>query len=274
MPAPEHRRPAAEDVQLLDNVLQDTATPDRTRRALLRRVSAGVLGAGTVGAFLGACGSDGSSSAGGGSGTAASTPTATGSSGAPSGDDVKTLLDTAATAEALAVTFLSGILARPKGKVKDLAGVLQAANASEYAHYEFLTGAGAKPIATKFWVPDALLAEPFKTLETAETLFVNAYLIAMSTFAKAGKADLARYAGEICGVEAEHLALARFARGGLPNDLAFARYDQTSIDGVVAALQGAGIGFGEQGKAPGRFYAFPGRPPASTTTTIQHVKPQ
>lgn len=91
----------------------------------------------------------------------------------------------------------------------------------------------------------------FPTLEVAETLFVNAYLTAITTFAKAGKSNLARYASEISGVEAQHLALARFAAGKLPNDLGFTDYSITSIGGIVAALEKAGVGFGKKGSAPG-----------------------
>jgi hypothetical protein len=90
----------------------------------------------------------------------------------------------------------------------------------------------------------------------------------MTEFAKAGKADEARYAGEILGTEAEHLALARFAQGKLPNDRGFMAYDITTIDGIVKALGAAGIGLGQKGSKPGKFYEFPGQPPSSTTTKI------
>ena len=192
-------------------------------------------------------------------------------SGASSGsaDKLATLVNTAITAEALAVTYLSGLLQNnliPKQFTK----VIKAANQAEYDHFKALQSLGAKPLTTKFWAPNAFFdkSEVFATIETAETLFVNAYLIAMTEFAKAGKSDQARYAGEILGTEAEHLALSRFAQGKLPNNDAFMGYEITTIDGIVKALGSVGVGFGKKGSKPGKFYEFPGQPPSSTTTHI------
>ena len=109
-------------------------------------------------------------------------------------------------------------------------------------------------------------------LETAETLFVDAYLIATTTFAEAGKPSLARYAGEIGGVEAQHLALVRFAKKQLPDDRAFQAYPIQSISGVVAALEKTGIGFGKPGAKPGKFYEF-APPPAGALVSIQNNAP-
>ena len=152
--------------------------------------------------------------------------------------------------------------------------VLKAANAGEYDHYKALKSLGAKPLTTKFWAPDAFFkpGEPFKVLETAETLFVDAYLIGASTFVSAGKSDLARYAGEIGAVESQHLALVRFAQNKLPDDRAFQAYPITSIKGVVAALEKAGVGFGKPGSKPGKFYEF-SAPPASALTHITNKTP-
>lgn len=259
----------SEDVQVLDNALKDNpAVPDGTRRRMVQRASLGLLGAGL---FLAGCGGSGNGSGSAmGSGGAATTsnPGANGSA-----EDIKTIIDTAITAEALAVTYLSAVIQmadKQKGTaVEPFVDVLKAANTEEYDHYKVLKGLGAKPIATKFWAPNDFfgdnLKNVFATLEVAETLFVNAYLIGQTTFAKAGKADLTRYAGEIGGVEAEHLALARYAQDKLPNNLGFMDYSITSIDGIVKALQDAGVGFGEKGSKPGQFVEFPGKPPAGTT---------
>ncbi|MBV9466405.1 MAG: hypothetical protein JO169_09855, partial [Solirubrobacterales bacterium] len=103
-------------------------------------------------------------------------------------------------------------------------------------------------------------------------LFIDAYLIATTAFVKAGKADLARYAGEIGGVEAQHLALVRFARNELPNDRAFQSYAIKDIGGIVAALEKAGVGFGKPGAMPGKFYAF-APPPASAVVAIKNNSP-
>lgn len=239
-----------DDVETIENVLKDTPTGGLTRRALIGRAAAtaAVMSAAAPAAAL---------------------------AQAPA-DEATTIVNTAITAEALAVTYLTGLIQNAgKTGVSKFTHVLKAANAAEYDHYKALRSLGAKPLTTKFWAPDSFFqpGEPFKVLELAETLFVNAYLIATTTFAKAGKADLARYAGEIGGVEAQHLALVRFARNQLPDDRAFQSYAIKDIKGVVAALETAGVGFGKPGTKPGKFYTF-APPPPSALTTISNRTPK
>ena len=256
-----------DDAQRAENVLVDVELAPDTRRALLRRLSAGAASFGVLG--LAACGSSSksSSTAATAAMTAATSTSSSGSSG--SADKLATLVNTAITAEALAVTYLSGLL-QNNLIPKQFTTVIKAANQAEYDHFKALQSLGAKPLTTKFWAPNAFFdkSKVFATIETAETLFVNAYLIAMTEFAKAGKSDQARYAGEILGTEAEHLALSRFAQGKLPNNDAFMGYEITTIDGIVKALGSVGVGFGKKGSKPGKFYEFPGQPPSSTTTHI------
>ncbi len=249
---PSHIAPITpDDVQTLENVLEDTPTGGLTRKALIGRAAA-------TAAIV----------------SAAAPGVALAQSSSPSGQ-VSQIVDTAVTAEALAVTYLTGLIEHASATgVSKFVDVLKAANAAEYDHYKALISLGAKPITTKFWAPDAFFkpGEPFKVLEIAETLFVDAYLIATTAFAKAGKADLARYAGEIGGVEAQHLALVRFARNELPNDRAFQSYAIKDIGGIVAALQKAGVGFGKPGSMPGKFYTF-APPPARAVTQITNNSP-
>lgn len=103
-------------------------------------------------------------------------------------------------------------------------------------------------------------------------MFVNAYLVGITVFSKAGKHDLARYAGEILGTEAEHRALARFAQGKLPNNRAFESYALKTTAQHVAELEKLGIGFGKQGSKPGMFVSF-STPPASALTHVEGPKP-
>jgi hypothetical protein len=274
---------SGEDVQVLENALADSSVDAATRKALLKRASTSLLGAGAIGTLIAACGGASTSSsspsapaAPASTSTSMSTTTRAASSG--TGAQIQQIIDTAATAEALAVTYLSAVIKKSPGTpVAKFADVLKAANAEEYDHLKALTKLGAKPITTKFWAPDAFfgpnLSGVFPTLEVAETLFVNAYLIAITTFAKAGKASLARYASEISGVEAQHLALARFAANKLPNNVGFTDYSITSIDGIVAALEHAGVGFGKQGSAPGKFVTF-APPPPGTVTHVGHTTPE
>ncbi len=237
-----------DDVQHLENVLNDTPADGLTRRVLLRRAAITAAMA------------------------TAAVPAEALAQGAGS---VTQIIDTAITAEALAVTYLTGLITNASATgVSKFAEVLKAANAAEYDHYKALKTLGAKPLTTKFWAPDSFFkpGEPFKVLESAETLFVDAYLIAATTFVAAGRSDLARYAGEIGAVEAQHLALVRFAQKKPPDDRAFQAYPITNITGAVTALEKAGVGFGKPGTKPGKFYNFT-PPPAKALTNITNNTP-
>jgi hypothetical protein len=247
-----HPFASPDDLQSLENVLSDTPTSKHTRRWLLQRAAAG--------AAVGAVGL--------GPATAAF-----GSLDRTAVDSIQTVVTTAATAEALAVTVLTASVKVAKGTpIEPFLPVLQAANTSEYDHFVALGTLGGKPMTTRFWIPDAALGKNninlFKTLEIAETLFINAYLIGITagTTAKL-KPSIIRYMAEILGVEAEHRALARYARSQVetekvqvPNNKGFETYTITSMGGIVSALEGAGFGFGKQGASPGQFADFPGDP--------------
>jgi hypothetical protein len=248
-----------DEVQYLDNVLADVGVSRETRGGLLKKAAVAAVG---VGAF-------GQASA------------ALASAGRSSGDSIATVTTTAVTAEALAVSVLtSAVKAAPGTKVAPFATVLKAANQAEFDHYTVLSSLGAKPLTTRFWVPNAALGPGnvnlFKTLEVAETLFINAYLIGISVFAKAKQDKLARYAGEILGVEAEHRALARYAKNvvagqtaltktNVPNNKGFETYSLKSMAAIVGELEKAGFGFGKQGASPGQFVDFPGNPSSNGT---------
>ncbi|MGH2851860.1 MAG: ferritin-like domain-containing protein [Solirubrobacteraceae bacterium] len=244
-----------EDVQRVENVLKASRIGPVTRRGLLGKAAAGVAAAGAIGAL-------------------GPIPAALASEPRSS---IGEILTDAVTAEALAVTYLTGLVqnATTIGIPSNLVPVLQAANAAEYDHYKTLTGLGAKPLTTKFWAPNSFFASSnavFATIEYAETQFVNAYLIAITALAKVGKSDLARYAGEILGTEAEHRALARFAQGKLPNNVGFETFAIRTIGGIVKALEAAGVGFGVEGSSPGAFYEF-APPPASTVVALDNNTP-
>jgi hypothetical protein len=242
----------AEDVQYVDNVLADTGLPAVSRRSLLSRAAVGAAAVGGLGAFG---------------------PI---SSALASGESTTEIINTAATAEALAVTYLTRLVANAPGHgiPHNLVPVLKAANQAEYDHYKVLTGAGAQPLTKKFWIPNYFFhhKDVFPVIETAETLFVNAYLIAITDFAQTKQDTLARYAGEILGVEAEHRTLARFAQGKLPNNVGFEAYRYSKLSDVVGALEKAGVGFGAKGSTPGRFYEFRA-PSRHTTTRLEHNVP-
>lgn len=226
---------SASDVQTIENVLADTNVDGLTRAGLLKRAAVGAAA------------------------VAAISPTGRALAAMGSTDTVDSVVTTAITAEALAVTYLSGVIGAVKGDPVDkFRPVLKNALSAEYDHYKALKGLGGKPLTLKFWAPDAALKPEnvFPTLEAAEELFVNAYLVGITVFTNAGKPDLARYAAEILGTEAEHRALARFAQGKLPNNKGFESYALKTTKQHVAALEKLGIGFGKQGAMPGKFYTF------------------
>ncbi|MGH7622533.1 MAG: hypothetical protein ACREMU_09365, partial [Gemmatimonadaceae bacterium] len=259
-----------DQLQYLDNVLADTPTTSHTRRALLKHAAAGAVA-------LSALGTAGSALAG------------VRSAGAASADSAKTVLDTAITAEAFAVAFLDELIKRlSKGgaltgkpaSTSPLIDVLKAAGAAEFDHFAALKSLGATPLATSIGIPDALFGDggkaTFLNIELAEALFINAYLIGITVFAKAKQDKLARYAGEILGVEAEHRALARYAKNvvaghstltktNVPNNKGFETYTLKSMSAIVGELEKAGFGFGKQGATPGQFVDFPGNPSKNGT---------
>jgi Ferritin-like domain len=249
-----------EHLDLIDNVLQDTSTTTDTRRALLSRAAVATAVAGAAGLMDPV-------------GTAFAEGRRRG------GDSVKTVGTIAVTAEALAVTYLTQVLNRPPSDTPaTVAQVLKAADLEEYRHYRFLRGAGFKPLTTTFYLPDALFGPGVKAvaavIELAEELFVNAYLIGITTFARAGNAKLARYAGEILGVEAEHRALARFVQGKLPNNRAYEQFKFHRLADIVEQLRGAGIGFGKPTKQGGKAYHFRGVGNAADGVSIQGRDPR
>jgi hypothetical protein len=136
---------------------------------------------------------------------------------------------------------------------------VEAAAYEELIHYKVLRSVGGRPVTKKIWVPDAVFASStglLSTLVAGDQIFINAYLIGTTAFAKAGKADFARYTGEFMGAEAVHRALALQSLGQLGNDRAFMKYKFTGITHAVKLLQKAGFGFGKEGSAPGTFYEF------------------
>lgn len=239
----------ADDVQVLDNVLGDARVSKITRRTLLATAGAAAAAAAVPGVGL--------------------------ARGFAHADAVSDLGTAAATAEALAVTYLSNIVAKVGGKFPtDVQMVLKAANQAEQDHYLFLTGAGFKPLTTRFWIPDAAFVPQNipPLIEYFEEIFVNAYLVGTTIFAGAGKADLARYTVEIGAVEAEHRALARSLQKKLPDNLGFESYTLMTVAEHVAAIEKAGVGFGKPGAMPGRFYTYSG-PLPGTTTPLANNKP-
>ena len=143
------------------------------------------------------------------------------------------------------------------------------AYAAELDHYRF-TRTHWTPTAKKFWIPDGFFGGPGNTVDltsvghalvTGETLFVNLYLIGVTSFAAAGQWTLARYCAEIAGCESEHRVLAQTLLNATPpNNVGFEVYSFQQPKQIESALERVGVGFGRQGSAPGAFYPVPSPP--------------
>ena len=170
-------------------------------------------------------------------------------------EDVTTIINIAATAEAIAVTLLGAAIAGAagytnadgsKGIAAPLVAVLKAAQSAEQAHYAYLTGAGAKPLTTTFNIPDPKIATDtttlFKTIEALETAFISAYEAAANEFSSMGKSALVKVALQIGAVEGEHRALARLAQGdSLPHNVAFESAQFATLGDAANALKSLGF---------------------------------
>ena len=178
------------------------------------------------------------------------------------------------TVGAVGANAVGGVPVGPVALPRDGQRKISASAVQELGHYEVLVQLGGRSVTKRIWVPDRVLASAdsfLRTVEVGDQVFINAYLIATTAFAKAGKGDVARAAAEFMGVEAVHRAFARDLRGVLGNDRMFMKFDDPEmapgapnrgapgfqrIEGAVAQLQAAGIGFGAQGATPGKFYDF------------------
>lgn len=194
-------------------------------------------------------------------------------------NSVETILAVAATAEVLA-TIVNTVGPEKLGDKLDATTRrnIQAAAQQEKEHYEVLTGAlGAKAVTTTIHVPDEVFASPenlLTTLVVGDQVFVNAYLLGCTVFARQGTlkgSQGARYAAEIMGVEAVHRALALQSLGKLGNDRVFSKFAQREevpglpttgqpgfykIMDAVTILESAGFGFGKPGSKPGTAYDY------------------
>ena len=175
-------------------------------------------------------------------------------------NDPKTILSIAATAEVLATIVNTVGAERLAGQLDPVTLLnIQAAAREELIHYDVLTSIGGETVTKKIWVPNAVFASKeglLNTLVTGDQIFINAYLIGTTAFAKAGQAKNARFTGEFMGAEAVHRALALQSLGKLGNDRVFMRYSFSKIESAVTMLERAGFGFGKKSDAPGAFYNF------------------
>ncbi len=195
-------------------------------------------------------------------------------------NSVENITTVAATAEVLA-TIVNTLGAEKLAGQLDAVTLrnVRAAAQQEKNHYELLTSSavGGKAATMSIHVPDAVFANPaalLSTLAVGDQVFINAYLLANTVFARQGTlkgSQFARYTAEIMAVESVHRALALQSLGKLGNDRAYAKFAQredvkglatTGVPGfykildAVTILESAGFGFGKAGSKPGQMYDY------------------
>jgi len=193
---------------------------------------------------------------------------------------IETIAAVAATAEVLA-TIVNTVAVEKLGSRFDpvTRRNVAAAAQQEKNHYELLTSSavGGKPVTTTIYVPDSIFESPanlLTALVVGDQVFVNAYLLATTVFARQGTlagSKFARYTAEIMAVESVHRALALQSLGKLGNDRAYAKFAQREavaglptsdapgfykITDAVTILESAGFGFGKMGSVPGTAYEY------------------
>ena len=195
-------------------------------------------------------------------------------------NSVKNITTVAATAEVLA-TIVNTVGPEKLGNRLDAVTRrnIRAAAQQEKNHYELLTSraVGGKPATTSIHVPDEVFSSPealLTTLAVGDQVFINAYLLANTVFARQGNlmgSKFARYTAEIMATEAVHRALALQSLGKLGNDRVYAKFAQREevaglptsgapgfykILDAVTILESAGFGFGKAGSKPGQMYEY------------------
>jgi hypothetical protein len=162
-------------------------------------------------------------------------------------DTPQTILNLAATAEALAITAYYHTIADNPLKFDDAALIyLKLALTAEQYHLEFLQAAGGELLTTEFYVPDAFFGDRTVNAQTfvaMETAFIGAYLAATRRFAELNEPRLAATTAQHAASETEHLVLLRLI-GGLqpanPNGLPAPIYYNVSdaVPTLVPFIQG------------------------------------
>ena len=177
------------------------------------------------------------------------------------------------TQEQFGVTAVTNAINKAPGTPSEqFVPVLRSVVTTEFTHVEALEAIGAKPLTSRFWIPDAVFdggVGLFTSFAVVEAIEISLYLVGVSIFSVVSDAFGARLCAEALGTEAEHRVLSRFAASQLgaptapPNNVGFEPFPYKTTNQVVQALTGLGIGYGTPGAAPGAFYDYPGDPVAN-----------
>jgi hypothetical protein len=194
-------------------------------------------------------------------------------------------LDFTVTQEKFGVTAVTNAIRKAPGTASEqFVPVLRAVVTTEFVHVQALEAIGARPLTTRFWIPDAVFdggVGLFTSLAAVEAIEVSMYLVGVSLFSRRSDDFGARLCAEALGTEAEHRVLARFAAAQLgaptapPNNVGFEPFPYRSTAEVIQALTALGIGYGKPGAAPGAFYDYPGDPLANGVgVPVESTTPQ
>jgi len=162
-------------------------------------------------------------------------------------DTLKGIIDLAATAESLAVTFYYNALQNPTGlpDVNSSANqnYFQAALTQEFEHLNALKSLGAEPVTTQFYFPSGMFTDEsvfFPTAILLEEYFISAYLAAALDFSGAVSSGITTaipyalgFAVQVMGVECEHKALLGVAANHNPPN--FRVFEKALLKSVNAA---------------------------------------
>jgi hypothetical protein len=166
-------------------------------------------------------------------------------------DTLQGILDIAATAESLAVTFYYQALQNPAGlpNVNSEANrnYFQAALIQEYTHLLYLVKLGGKSLQAAFHFPTNMFTDEtvfFPTSMLLEEYFISAYLAASIDFSGAVSSGITTanpyalgFAVQVMGVECEHRALLNVASGfNPPNDRLLEHALLKTVNDAVAPL--------------------------------------
>jgi hypothetical protein len=201
------------------------------------------------------------------------TTTGTAAAAVRGGGSLRQFLNFTVTQEQFGVTAVTAAIRKAPGTPSEqFVPVLRAAVTTEFTHVQALKAIGAKPLTSKFWIPNAVFdggVGLFTSLAAVEAIEVSLYLVGVTAFTVRSNAFGARLCAEALGTEAEHRVLARFAASQLgaptapPNNVGFEPFPYKTTNQVIKALMGLGIGYGKQSSAPGAFYEYPGNPVAN-----------
>ena len=120
----------------------------------------------------------------------------------------------------------------------------------------------------------------FDAIGLQEAVEISAYLVGVTQATQRRDAFRSRLFAEALGTECEHRVRARSAAAMLtgstaaPNNVGFEAFPHRSGSAALAASAKLGIGYGQQGATPGKFYEYPGDPRTTGTAfAVSHPRP-